>query len=125
MDLLNFASHMGVRVHEVHGLDRWGRYHHPARRITLRSGMGAVQGRSTLAHELGHAHYGHDADCPKLERQADAYAVWLLISPQAWEEATRVHSSPVAVANELGVLPRLVEAAADLYSHHRIRSLAP
>lgn len=47
--------------------------------ILIRSGMRAVHERSTLAHELGHAHYSHRDDRPKHEVQADRYAAKNLI----------------------------------------------
>lgn len=75
--------------------------------------VGAVQYRSTLAHELGHAHYGHWWSSRKHEDQADEWAARLLISPAEWSLAIALHPDcPQSVAAELGVLPRLVEVYA-------------
>lgn len=106
---------MGVHVEHRTSLrrGRWGEYDHRHRTIRLLSGLGAVQYRSTLAHELGHAHHGHRWSSLKHENQADSYAAWLLISPAGWQAAIRAYpDSPQAVAAELGVLPRLVEVYA-------------
>lgn len=118
MDLLAHAARLGVRVQYIDGLDRRGRYSHTTRTVTIRSGMAPVQWRCTLAHELGHAHWGHSGSCPKAERQADEYAVQLLITPEEWAAATALHTTVEAVAHELGILPRLVPIAAALHPHH-------
>ena len=70
--------------------------------------------RVTLAHEMGHAHYGHDwsreHDKSHDERLADQYAARLLISPVEYALAERlVGEHPGALARELGVTRRLVE----------------
>lgn len=115
MDLLAHAARLGVRVQYVDGLDRWGRYDHTTRTISIRTGLAPIQWRCVLAHELGHAHWGHDGSCPRAERQADEHAVILLVSPGEWEAATVLHDSAEAVAHELGILPRLVEVACDVH----------
>lgn len=74
-----------------------------------------IQWRCVLAHELGHAQWGHDGSCPRAERQADEHAVTLLITPEEWAVATILHDSAEAVAHELGVLPRLVAVACEVY----------
>lgn len=70
--------------------------------------------REALAHEMGHAHHGHDwsreHDVARDERQADQYAARLLITVNdyaAAEVACGAH--PGALARELGVTRRLVE----------------
>jgi hypothetical protein len=106
---------MGVRIRHTDDIDRWARYDHQSRTITAWASLGAVQWRCAVAHELGHAHHGHEHGHPKQEREADAYAVDLLITPGEWQLATLLHCSPVAVADELGVTPRMVKVAAELY----------
>lgn len=116
-DLEGVAHHMGVDIEYRDQLrrGRWGEYDHRRRTIRLRAGLGPLQWRSTLAHELGHAHHGHWWTSLKHEDQADTYAAWLLISPQAWRSAISAHpDSPQSVAAELGVLPRLVEVYAGM-----------
>ena len=114
-DLEGVAHHMGVHVEyrSVLRRGRWGEYDHRRRTVRLLSGLGAVQWRSTLAHELGHAHHGHWWPSLKHENQADSYAARLLISPTDWSAAISAHpDNPLSVAAELGVLPRLVEVYA-------------
>lgn len=115
MDLIAHTEGMGVSVRYVNHMDRWGRYDHNTGRITLLSGMGHVQWRSTLAHECGHAFWGHTRDGPKQERQADAYAVGLLIPLGDWARATANADDLAHVAQELSVLPRLAHAAYRIY----------
>lgn len=44
------------------------------RMVVLRSGMGAIKDRCTLAHELAHVVLGHEDSSPLHEWQADRYA---------------------------------------------------
>ncbi|MBP2319614.1 ImmA/IrrE family metallo-endopeptidase [Nesterenkonia lacusekhoensis] len=118
-DLEGIAHRMGVRVEHRTSLrrGRWGEYDHRHREIRLLTGLGPVQYRSTLAHELGHAHHGHWWTSLRHEDQADTYAAWLLISPAEWTLATAIYPDcPQSVAAELGVLPRLVEIYAGTIS---------
>jgi len=69
--------------------------------------------RCTIAHEMGHWHYGHDwtrdHDRARDERQADLYAAKLLISPLEYALAEQVVGPhPTPLARELGVTPQLV-----------------
>lgn len=70
--------------------------------------------RVTLAHEMGHAHHGHnwtrDHDCLRDELQADQHAARLLIPQEAYARAeTLVGERVSALARELEVTRRLVE----------------
>lgn len=92
-----------------------------ARSGELRPGVIAINSkrcqltqRVTIAHELGHYHYGHDwtvAHCrDRDERQADRYAAHLLIDAAEYRQAARlVEDDPRAVARELGVTARLID----------------
>lgn len=91
----------------------------PGRCILVNSGITERRQREAIAHELGHAHYGHShgalvAD-PAVERQADLYAARLLISPAEYALAEALHPSPGAIAAELGVSKYLVSLWQD---HH-------
>lgn len=71
--------------------------------------------REVLAHELGHVHYGHDwrhpHDRERDERQADAYAARLLISPLEYAAAEQIYGPhPGALAEALRVSVEIVEA---------------
>lgn len=68
----------------------------------------------TLAHEMGHWAYGHDwrqrHDRERDERQADAYAARLLISPADYALAEHlVGPHAGALAKELEVTRRLIQ----------------
>lgn len=70
--------------------------------------------RCTVAHEMGHWHYGHDwtrdHNRAKDEWQADLYAARLLISAAEYALAEHLHGPhPGAIAKELEVTRRLVE----------------
>ncbi|GAB3191984.1 ImmA/IrrE family metallo-endopeptidase [Nesterenkonia suensis] len=126
MDLHHHAEVLGVdEIRYVEGLSRWGRYDDRTHTITLLAGMGLIQRRSTLAHELGHAYHRHTGDGPKDERQADLYAARLLIPPSAWAWATSQADSIPALAEELLVHPRLVAVAHQMYGDYTMCGYAP
>lgn len=116
--LLALARTRGVVVEWSPALGEYvrGLYEHDRRTITLGRGLTTAQARATLAHELGHAWYGHrwtgdphrDAAA---ERLADEHAARLLVAPDAYANAERlVGPHPGALARELGVTPDIVRA---------------
>lgn len=113
-DLLALAADRGLRVVWRDLGRRNGEYRRPGV-IVLNPRRPAQTQTITLAHELGHAHYGHGwADDERLrdrqETAADRYAANLLISPGAYAAAERlVGAHPGALARELAVTARLVE----------------
>src|SRR5699024_1691246 len=101
----------------------WGVYDHDYRLITLKPGMGRPQRRSTLAHELGHAYYGHRFTCPKQERVADIWSARVLLYPlQVFEEA-RFSRDIRELAPELGVMPWVVEVFVESSSGSHIEKM--
>ena len=88
----------------------WGVYDHQHRLVTLTPGLGPVQYRSTLAHELGHAHYGHTGHLPKNENHADQWAARALLSFEMLYEAARLPAGIPELAAELDVLPWVVKS---------------
>lgn len=103
------AHYMGVRVIAAtlpHGW--WGAYMHSQRTIILRPDLGSTQRLCTLAHELGHAHYGHIGVTPKQELQANRWAARLLINHHDLIDAARIHDSTTGLAAELGVMPSVL-----------------
>lgn len=86
----------------------WGIYEHKRRLITLRPRMGHAQLVTTLAHELGHAHYGHTGHQPKTERLADKWAARHLLTVDLIKEHSRASMEAPAIAASLGVLPTVV-----------------
>lgn len=90
---------------------RRGEYHHDARVIVLSSRLTGPQAVACLAHELGHAHFGHATSTPAHEARAWDHAAALVLSPDEYADAEhRVGQHPAALALELGVTPRLVVA---------------
>jgi Zn-dependent peptidase ImmA (M78 family) len=82
--------------------------------ITLRSDLGPVNRRCTLAHELGHHVHG-DAPTPdrhtyaRQERRAWEWAATFLIDAETYKQAElTVGPHPGALAAELGVTVHLI-----------------
>lgn len=76
--------------------------------IVIRQEMKAAWDRSTLAHELGHAHLGHRDDRAKHEVMADRYAANNLIDMRECRELMSWTPDTHKVAAELGVTTRLL-----------------
>jgi Zn-dependent peptidase ImmA (M78 family) len=113
-ELLTWAAAQGVRV-AWRDLGRRAGEYHSSGLILLNPRRTETVQKVTLAHELGHAHYGHTwTDEPRerlaRERIADRFAARLLISPREYAQAERlVGSHPGALARELGVTAAVVE----------------
>lgn len=92
--------------------------------ITLRLGMDDATTLCSLAHELGHAHYGdppghHGAH----ELRADRFAARLLISPADYAVAEKVYGPyPAAIAAELGVTVNILKSWQQLYTALLVKS---
>ena len=111
MELDQVAADLGVTVRHQRPLrGRWGEYDPLRHTITLHPSLAPVQYQYALGHELGHAYYRHHGCRPRQEWQADRFAATLLIRSNLWDTATLLHSTVEAVAHELQVHPRLVEA---------------
>ncbi|GAA3661980.1 ImmA/IrrE family metallo-endopeptidase [Microbacterium marinilacus] len=119
-DLTRLAAESGLEVSTAHlPGDLLGAYLPEQRRILLDARLTPVERRCVLAHELGHAHYGHrhvgapgalSAATAAQERQADLYAARLLISADAYERAERLGSGAEFLADELEVTADLIDA---------------
>lgn len=82
-----------------------------SRTIAVKEGLPARYTRSLIAHELGHAHYGHTASTPKSERQADKYAARLLINEDDYRHAESTYGADTETLSFiLNVSPGLIEA---------------
>jgi len=82
--------------------------------ILINSNKSALTQRAALAHELGHAHYGHNKlgaphSSPKDELQANRFAASLLIDEEAYQVATMSFCEVREVARELDVPMKLLE----------------
>ncbi|MDN6705323.1 ImmA/IrrE family metallo-endopeptidase [Corynebacterium glyciniphilum] len=108
-----YAKNHGIEVGDHHGGEKGRR--HPDGSITLRSNLGPLARRCTLAHELGHQEHGHEPTPDPVmharqERQADEYAARMLIDPDSYREAESLHGPHAgAIAWHLGVTRHLVE----------------
>jgi len=90
---------------------RRGEYHPAERTIVLSPRLNTPQLVACLAHELGHARFGHGVSTPANERRAWEYAAALVIGVEEYAGAEqRVGHHPAALAIELGVTPQLVLA---------------
>ncbi|MGG7509048.1 ImmA/IrrE family metallo-endopeptidase [Plantibacter sp. YIM 135249] len=65
--------------------------------------------RCVIAHECGHAYYGHGCDSDRHERQANTYAAQLLIDPVEYARLERLGSDSHHIADEIGVTVELLE----------------
>lgn len=109
------CADLGIQVEWASlGDNRRGEYRRHGDRIVLNLRLTARQAVSTLAHELGHHRFGDRCSTGANERRAWEYAAALLITPEEYEEAEEVVGHQVsALALELGVTPRLIEAWRD------------
>lgn len=85
--------------------------------ITVQIGMDDVTTLCSLAHELGHAHYG---DPPghygAHELRADRFAARLLISPVDYAATEAIYGPhPSVLAHELGVTVKVLKTWQTLY----------
>lgn len=123
-DLHCIAEDMGLRIVRFDkGPPAF--YRHSERTIYTRRGQSVASYRSSLAHELGHAHYQdeHTRDPKRTsfqEHRADLYACHLLIDPDEWEQAAIWHDHHLgAIADELEITHHL----AHTWAHHLRRKL--
>lgn len=86
--------------------DLHGAYMHDHLTVMLDCKLGPIQYRSTAAHELGHAFYGHTESTPRNEREASLWAAKSLIRVCDYFDLARVCETPQEMAMSLGVLPR-------------------
>lgn len=101
---------------------RRGEYHWRDDRIILSLRLTRAQAASTLAHELGHQRFGDRCSSPAAERRAWEYGAALLVRPgeyAAAEELVGHHAS--ALALELGVTPKVIEAWRRWYARKAAR----
>lgn len=118
------AQAMGVRVRTAvtpHGW--WGAYDHRRRLITLRPGLGPIQLKCTLMHELGHAHYGHVGVTGKQETLANRWAAYRLIDFDDMLSIASVEQSSFGVAAALEVMPDVLETYLQLLTRSQLSAL--
>lgn len=118
-DLMRLAETLGLRIIEAHGHHAAG-YRADDHTIRLRPGLTERDGRSLLAHELGHHVLGHRPQPPSLlrdrqERSANEWAAAHLIPLGAFRAAEAAHDGHTdAMGHTLGVHHKLVEVYQDM-----------
>ena len=119
--LIDVAQRRGYRVRWHRGGPKAAWLPH-RNTITLRVGMDDTTTLCSLAHELGHAHYGHPpGHFGAHEIQADRFAAQLLISPTEYALAEEIYGPhPSRLATELGVTVKVIETWQAM--HERIHS---
>lgn len=125
-DLLELAVALNVQVcwHKGGNKGLWV----PSRRtVSLRLGLSPIAEKCVLAHELGHARYGHPSGCdPRFEAKADRFAAQLLISPAEYAAAEALYGShPGSLARELGVTVHLIQVWRTLNTNRELSAKPP
>lgn len=108
-DLIGKAAEFGLRIHasRLDG-DLLGYYSAAEARIYFDLSLTPNERRVVIAHEIGHAYFGHDGDSAVNERLADTYAADMLINPMEYAKLERISSDPYYLADELNVTAELV-----------------
>ena len=84
-------------------------WHPTTRTILIRHNLDPATRVCAIAHELGHAHYGHNCSAPRFEYQADRWAAKQLLDGRVTHDLLREYRTrPGALAAELGVTPKLL-----------------
>lgn len=111
-DLIALAASYGVRIELCHIADANGFYDADASKILIELSLTPDEKRCTIAHELGHVHHGHTCGGghdSTVERQARAYAAYLLVHPTNYAEAEHVSADAFHIAEELGVTVEVID----------------
>lgn len=123
--LYQHCADLGVDVDWADlGDHRRGEYHHHGDRIVLNLRLTARQATACLAHELGHQAFSDTCSSARNERRAWRYGAALVITPDEYRAAEAIVGHHLAaLAIELEVTPKLVEAWRAWYGMRRFRSL--
>ncbi len=103
--ILRYAASLGISVHGAH-LDPGvlGEWYEDEREIYFELTQSPDEAVFTIAHELGHAHYGDRCEGnPDVEERADIYATQLLIDPKVYAALEQQGLHQHDIAEELGV----------------------
>lgn len=123
-NLSEIALELGVHVRTAPTPGNlWGIYDKRHKLITIRPGLGVAQYRSTLAHELGHAYYGHSGHHRKTERLADKWAAKTLLTVNAVLDVARYYTDTGEISAHLEVLPWVLETFVDTLSAQQVVSM--
>lgn len=107
--LIARAWDAGLEVHGAHlPWPRVGSYFPDLRRIYFDLDLTYAERRTVIAHELGHAYYGHTCDSERNERLADKYAATLLVNPDWYSDLERIDDDAEWIAEEMNVAPYVI-----------------
>lgn len=96
-------------------------FHLQTSTIIVNSGLDPATRTCAIAHELGHAYYGHDCSTSFAEYQADQWAAQnLLTLDMVKTTSAECDGMPALIAAELGVTPELLATWMRLYEAGRI-----
>ncbi|RRD61389.1 ImmA/IrrE family metallo-endopeptidase [Leucobacter sp. OH1287] len=104
--LHDYADQLGVTITHATLLEQGKEadYNHATRTIRIDPRLPPTHYLWALAHELGHAHYGHTTNTPRNEHKADKHALTLLINPSDYITAeTEADGNPEHTAALLGI----------------------
>ncbi len=121
--LETLAQTIGVNVVESNKLGSFlnACFHKSTQTIIVRRSLDPATRKCAIAHELGHAHYGHDCSSPRTKREADESAARLLVDYHNMEQiAYEFGWPPPEICAELGVTPVLFEVWNRLYAAGKI-----
>lgn len=119
-DLVEHAALLGVQIHMAHLREgTLGLYDPSTDIVWIDINLTRGEQRSVLAHELGHAYYGHGYSDDRAEREADRYAANLLIDAESYAALERWGLDEHAIADELDVTVDIVRA----YREHHLQRL--
>lgn len=110
--LFRHCADLGIDVEwDDLGTYRRGDYRFEGDVIRLNLRLTRAQATATLAHECGHQAFGDKCSTPAAERRAWEYGAAMLITPDEYRAAEwLVGPHLAALAIELGVTPKLIEA---------------
>lgn len=109
--LLEHCGDLDVEVKWADLGHRRGQYDWRTETITINSQLTRAQAVATLAHEIGHCVFGDHCSSPPRERRAWQYGASLVLTPAEYAAAEAlVGCHAGALAAEIGVTPRLIEA---------------
>ena len=124
-ELERLAESFGIRIDTDYegelAVTDLGGYFTSDRRILIRPGLGAINRKCVIAHELAHAlrddsPTGHPHFDQRMERATDRLAAALLISPIEYATAEILYGPHEgAIAKELGVTKKMLTTWREAY----------
>lgn len=109
-NLFDEAEKLDTRIFTADlGGNLLGYYSHKSRLIIIQKSLPSYQFRSILAHEIGHAYFGHTDTSHRSEYQADFWAAKKLITLNDYVWAEQIYEGDSAkIAEDLSVTANLI-----------------